>query len=396
MIHRFVDIQEPVADQPLFLYKLHHEQTSGANPYETWWLGGNLATPVRVESTKWREATSGSFTRGTTAEARLSRDRTKVVYNWGHPTNASAPTIKIGDVPGSGSGTSATDIATATSTTTNIGFACWNGDDTKVVYARSVLSGGILYAEIRIVDEDGTNDTLLYSRGGAGAGEFIYVNIESLLVNHAGTKIAWIDQSQSVGGFANAGVWVMDIDGSNVAQIVDWSGLDFTTSDRLFGFSHDDTYLGFTQTYDDGSGTKIHFKKVTMGGTVTDMLASAVHRLPQYDYQWLPDDSGIVAVHSNVYGTQPRSVIETIDAGGGGATALSPERRIDTSGTITTPRNYPVVSDADDRIYWYDLASKSIVSVAADGSDFRTDHTLDSTLTDINNDQQFRTLFTGG
>lgn len=395
MIHRFVDLPSAPAASPLFLYKLHHEETSGANPYETWWLGGNLATPERVSSTIWSESSSGLFNRGITTQARLSRDRSKVVYNWGHPTNASAPRIKIGTVPGAGSGLAATDIAVATSTTTSIGFACWNGDDTKVVYARSVLTGGILYAQIRIVDEDGTNDTLLYSRGGSLAGEFIYVNIESLLVNHAGTKIAWVDQSQSVGGFTNAGVWVMDIDGSSPTKIVDWSSENFTTSDHLIGFSHDDTYLGFTQTYDDGSGTKVHFKKVTMAGTVTDMFASASYFRQQYDYQWLPDDSGILAVHANVYGSQPRSVIEVIDAGGGGATALSPERRIDTSGSITSPQNYPVVCDADNRIYWYDLASTSVVSVAADGSDFRTDHTLDGTSTVTTNDQQFRTLFTG-
>lgn len=370
------------AATPIFLYKLHHGV--GGSVFERYWMGGNLATPIPVPSTAFNETTGTPH--GITSEARLSTDRSQVLFNFGDSTGA---VIRIGAVPPSVAST--VIVATAVSGQP-IGFACWNGAAcTKVVYARSNPSTGIAYAEIRIVNADGTGDTLLYNRGGSLSGEFMYVNIESLLVNHAGTKIAWVDQCQSVGGFTNAGIYVMNIDGSSVTRIVDWSAADFTTSDRLIGFSHDDTYLAYTQTF----GGNVHTRKVTMGGTITDLLTSAVYFRNQYDFQWFPDDSGVLGIHANVYGTQPRSVIEKIAADGSGVTALSPERRIDTSGAITTPKNYPVVWDHDNRIYWYDLASDSIVSVAADGSDFRTDHTLDATNLDVLNDQDFRTVFSG-
>lgn len=391
MIHRFVDLPEIIVVEatPVFLYKLEHTVGGSLN---RWWLGGNLASPVKQTGTEW--STSSGSVRGDTREARVSSDLTKIVYNFADSSlTPGLDAIKI--TPTDGNAGSIVDIAQSTSTTTTLGFACWNGDETKVVYAKEVPSGGISYAQIRIVDEDGTNDTLLYNRGGSSSGEFTWLNIESLLVNHAGTKIAWVDQCQGVGGFTNAGIYVMNIDGTGVTRIVDWSAGDFTTSDHLIGFSHDDTYLGYTQTYNDGSGTKVHFKKITMSGTITDLFASNAYFRQEYDYQWLPDDSGILAIHANVYGTQPRSVIEVIPAAGGSPVALSPERRIDTSGSITQPKNYPVVCDQDDRIYWYDLASTSIVSVAADGSDFRTDHTLDGTGTDVSNDQTFRTIFQG-
>ena len=367
------------APSPVFLYKLHHSQ---GTPKSRWWLGGNLATPIPVDVTDFNDSVASVL------EARLTGDLRHVVFNYTPATGSAI--VKYGPTPGNSGST--VNLATGADASNPVGFACFNGDESKVVYAAS--NGA--YGEIRIVNVDTTGDTLLYNRGGSGSGELLYANIESLLVNHGGTKICWVDQSQSVGGFTNAGIYVMDIDGSNVSRIVDWSGLDFTTSDHLIGFSHDDAYLAFTQTYDDGSGTKVHFKKVTTGGSVTDLFASASYFRQQYDYQWLPDDSGVLAVHANVYGSQPRSVIEVIPAAGGSPTALSPERRIDTSGTITTPRNYPVVCDADSRIYWYDLATTSVVSVAAGGSDFRTDHTLDGTGTSTTNDQDFRTLFTGG
>lgn len=385
MIHRFVDLPEEPENDPIFLYKLHHEETGGFNRYQRWWLGGNLATPVPIPGTQWSE-TEGTV-RGTTSYARLSRDRTRVLYNWADSSVSPGPgKIKICPAPPSVGST--VDVAAALSATDNIGWACWNGDDTKVVYARDNPSGGVAYAEIRIVDDDGSNDTLLYSRGGTLSGEFLYINLESLLVNHAGTKIVWTDEGQSVGGFTNAGVYMMDIDGSNVTRIVDVS--DNGAIDHLYGFSHDDQYLAYSRTF---SG-QIHFRIVDMSGTSTNLLSSNVYRRGQYDFQWLPDDSGFFAMHQ-VYLSEPKSVIEVIAADGSGATALSPERRIDTSGAITTPKNYPVVCDADDRIYWYDLASTSVVSVAADGSDFRTDHTLDGTGTDVLNDQEFRTLFSG-
>lgn len=396
MIHRFVDLlANPTPNNPTFLYKLDHEESLGANKRQRWWLGGNLSTPTPVLTTEWSETIANADgVKGTTSWARLDSTKSYVLYAWGDVSASPGQNkIKLGTV-GGGRGGPATDfdVIGAGAVGEPILWPAFNGDETRVVYARSATSGGIDYAQIRICDLDGANDTLLYSRGGA-TGYFKFTNLEGMLVNRQGTKVAWVDQCESVGSFANAGIYVMNIDGTGVTRVVNWSTVNFTTTDHMLGFSHDGAYLAYTQTF---SGA-VHIRKVTMTGTVTD-LASGNYLRGQYDFQWLPDDSGVLAIAAAVYGTEPKAVLKVAAADGSGVTAVSPERRIDSSTTITAPYAYPVVNDQDDRIYWYDVATTSVVSIAADGSDYRTDHTLDGTATaglDVN-DQNFRTLYTNG
>lgn len=141
MIHRFVDLLEEPENEPIFLYKLHHELSGGVDRKQRWWLGGNLATPVVVAGTEWSE-TSGTV-RGITAEARLSRDRTQVLYNWRDNSVTQGPDkIKLTPTPGNPGSTVDVVQAISGNTAQTIGFACFNGDDTKVIYARTNISRG--------------------------------------------------------------------------------------------------------------------------------------------------------------------------------------------------------------------------------------------------------------
>lgn len=381
MIHRFVDLLEvEEANDPIILYKLHHGV--GGTLFERYWLGGGLQTPEPVNDTLGNEAVSS--TSHIIVDGRLSPDGTKVAWTRVDNRSGTAVADTIMVCNSDDSGTPVTVVtAEGNAGTQSCRFPCWHPDSTKLIYVTTGSVAGVRYAEIRQVNANGTGDTLLYSRKTSDG--LLLVNIDyGVLYNHAGTQICWLDQSQSVASNTNAGIWRMNADGSSPTQLVNWSATGANSSDRQLGWSHDDSMIAYTDTT---SGT-VAQKVVDMSGTVTTMVSNNNVLRGQFDYQWLPDDSGIVVVNT-IYGTEPRGVLYTLTVGGT-LTAISPERRVN----IVGGRGWaPVVFG--ERIYYTDMPNERVCSILQDGSDFRIDHQIDTTNLVTTNDQEFRTFLIG-
>lgn len=388
MIHRFVDLTTRPILPGIVLNK--QARTNPSSRIEGYWMvggfGQNRAGFV-IPDSQFQE--SGSPPKAT-SHGTLSPDRTKLAFTLidnrlpssGQPQDR----IRVVNVDGTGSPLDVA-LADASNTSMSLGLPCWSPDGSQIVYFASYDATHSLFGKIRVVNADGTGDTLLYSRQPGARGFTGYP-----LWNYAGTKIAWMNLD-TLPNTTSMGVWTMNADGSSPTKLVGiGTGFDGgLLTQGLIGWSHDDSLIAFS----DGVSTPSPLQKIktvdAAGTTVTTLISSnqyvqsSVGGGPSDICQWWPDDSKLLIVN-NKYGTEPKGVISTIDMAGITAD-ISPELRVVTS---SAPASRPGIWPDDSRLYWHDVTDNAIYSCELDGSDVHLDYQLSNDLTDLTPWQSFR------
>jgi hypothetical protein len=376
-----VAVLPPEDPLPDVLYKL-----SGGS----WWLAGNLAVPFSISQT----VPGGS---DASTNARLSPDLTEVVWSWrgsSHPDELRLSTAEaFGPTPDVLATNPETDIGTPDNSWADT-WPFWDPAGLRVAFLGEDDNAN-RKGQIWIVNRDGTGLTKLYDRAAESPFTDNFYSFDGdfgPIFNFDGSRIAWWDQGSGPSGLGTstkAGLWIMDDDGSSPirqkARITDdigpLSGLfaAYNQSDKFLIVEHDFTSSPFDRYIrvinGDGTGLTDLWSETFTSLTSGDTPNLDISRF----YCMLPDDTGIVCKYQT-YGTEPKDVIAILATDGSmTVTPISPERRIQSVEGGQGVEGGPIVHG--DRIYWYDAvgavdANDSLVSVALDGSDPRTDHDL--------------------
>lgn len=244
----------------------------------------------------------------------------------------------------------------------------WRPDGNLIIY-KTTLQNNVgnpfpRNSQVRSVLPDGTGDTLIKSSEMSTTGQFYWPQF-----NFDGSRIgALIDLP-----FTDTKIYTMNPDGSSFTAIATTSAVAFqratfawaNTQDVLAYYKWDDN----TVRVINGDGT---------GDTVIYTDPDPFYGLDCRNV-WLLDDSSLVYTQYDSGHAQPSWTIGLLDAGGGGFTPLSPERRWYGQSIRSMPRLFP----QDGRIWWQegDIINDAFVSsVMPDGTGYTVEQDLDDVL----------------
>lgn len=394
MIHRYIDLLEEEVVIPWSMIWNHRRvvggtdrmmatDTRGANT-----LGRILGTPL-VDINHFR-----------THNVNLSPDLTEFSYMKVRGTLE--PSTRTTDVMiGQADDLSAVAVLATTPANglpINLG---WSPDGQLVYYLRqtTTASGG---SEIHVVDRTGAGDTIIWSATSSQIPAFAWGRLGR--ISPDGTKIAmWVDFDASA--FGNWGLWVMNSDGSSPTKVYD-AASHGTGEGEFFGWSRDSDWLivqqiDFAPTprtetiyklHPDGTGLTTLYVYNFTGGSIGLDVDLALGN----DGIFTPDGTGIICKQEvSVGAANPAFQVGILDAGGSGVfTPFSPQRLMHRIGGNTDPNDGPVLSTADDRVFWLEgpnsTDTSKVVSALVDGSDYRVDYdATDSSTTPQRDDYVF-------
>lgn len=371
MIHRFVDLLEEEREPDVIYNTRRH--TGGSD--REFVLAGNLATPVHLPL-------SGSDpTAATISQPDLTPNGAfEYAYVWADQAAPLAKDqIRVAAVDGSAiaaiaSNPSGVTVQAPFSGTDILG---WSADGQQVYY-RGENNRTAHDAEIRVVNRDGTGNTLIWS---SATLDSIGFGVRPRLSPDKTMFGFWIDSDIP----SEQGLWVLDVDGTNLTKIYAAENGGFPSD--FYGWSPDSGRLLFqdriTSTSPDvtrimtiepdGSNQTTLYER-DLEGTVEDEVLVAI--APDV---WAPDGSYVV-VRLDLGGTDPSHEINKLATDGSETlTALSPQR-LAYSATVGTVRHYgPAIYGP--RIWWlegFTDGTQLVVSVKLDGSDYRVDHDMDT------------------
>ena len=365
MIHRFVDlIEEIVPDIPIL---------ANDGDYTIWQIG-NLATPRDVPTTSVTIA-SGDYLADPEASPILDDDGipTEFVYSRVHAGTGGDNEVIICDWEG----TTRTTIAQSPTDNGVVGLAIslqpsWHPDGSKVLFRNSDADhiNQSVPQDIRVVDRDGTNETVLYTEPTASFTPF------SPLYSYDGTKIAWVEKENYLTAPTTLAtryrVKVMDADGSNVITAAG----PFDLMERTLAWANTSLTIAY-MTYDGDAVTDDQvWRKVNADGTggaivwTIDRTGRSTfdYDPPPIKWSWLSDDSAIVTAIKDFGGTDLWEV-SLLDPAGTGPTQIG--SLTETEGSSEDYRPAAIGG----RIYFPtdDTPVTLIDSVLEDGTDQRTD-----------------------
>lgn len=228
----------------------------------------------------------------------------------------------------------------------DVRYSDWSPDDSRIVF--SVFDVGD-EDTIRIMDADGSNESVLYT---AGSG----LEVMRPCFNFDGTKIAFMEQTS---GFTGK-IRCMNADGTGAADVV--TGIRYSPN-NAFSWAHSSNVIA----YGDGQ-TNGKFRKINSDGTGGLDLETQLNSLNAYGtrHMWSNDDS---TIFPEIYQGSTRWKIYASPASGGGGAAISPVFQVVDRPTFVF----------DDRIYgltYIEPAPSSgtdFESIAIDGSDRRVE-----------------------
>lgn len=324
---------------------------NGVDFWKSIWVTGHGGTPAELINTRLDTFTAGQQF----SDPCLSPDRTKVIYGIVPQTGIiNTVTLALAESPFTVTNIATTPNGGAGGSNTGT-QPFWHPDGTKVIYVETVDAADTSQA-IRRVDIDGSNDTVLYTNNRAADGFAMFP-----AYNFDGSRIAFYKA-----GAVNDTFWTMLADGTGA-----------TNFDSRAAFQ--ETPIAWANTQDvlvylDSAGV---YKKANGDGTgITTLWTDPNPFWGNTRFAWLADDSGIVVARRIPTDPNPKFVLTVIDPGGGGITDISPERR--TYGGLqetSLPRIFQT------RVWWYLFANTGgdgeIVSVAADGSGYTVEQTVD-------------------
>lgn len=226
--------------------------------------------------------------------------------------------------------------------------AMWNFDGTKIVFTDST--------SIYSINPDGTGETTLYTVSGSAS-------VRHPVWNATGTLIAFDKDYSSNATFDE--LWVMEDDGSNPLQ------LDTTHQQFEFGFSHSWAHASDVIAYTKRFSGFDHVFKINADGTGSTKLTTASIGPSLSRLTWSDDDTLIftAAFTDEMY---------QVPASGSGQSAVSPtlnliSNQAQEKAWVFHSRVYAIGDTGD------------LVSIAFDGSDFRTEATPDTSDPDTDN-----------
>lgn len=370
MIHRFLRLPDE-RRLPPFPYMAG--ETFG---YTVWLMGDPTLTPVRIPATNYIAIGSPMLNpvdanEMVFATVEFGSGRVSTVYLVDLAANSAQTVIAITD--------GASDP-----------HPYFSPDGTKIVYRTStgspVTSDEVW--EIRVIDKDGTNDTLLYTYTTGGT---FSQALSSPCFSPSGDYIAFGKGRAGVGDE----VWIMNADGSGASAVAttggDTSGLQWTTPYCFLSWAHSSDVLGWMDMQAGGAPTNASvWRKVNGDGSGLTTLLSTPHAssplvrwMGSSRFCWLADDSGMVSYKVDAT-SNPRWRLAKIAADGSGDSWIG-SHFSNGSGTANpygqtswtlAPTVYPLAPNGDGRIYWTPFGasgSAQIQSVLPDGSDLRTD-----------------------
>jgi hypothetical protein len=366
VIHRFVDLLEAGPLDPIIVYMAFH-----ASSDTRLWLAGGLATPFQLSTTQ--ENTLNSPMISPTAE--------EIVYGVGVLAGGfSVRRVNMDD-------TGDTQLVAFTGTR-QATFPYWSPDGAQIVYRTVDYSTTPDTWEIRVMDRDGTNDTLLHS---------VQDDLEALTCPAFSPSGDYICFGRGRASTTPDDLWVMDADGSNpqaVAQILDpipANSLQWRTPYTHPSWQHNADVIGWCELDGTGAafGGKSRWRKVNADGTGLTTLYEEAHTAGAPNVRWtgsgrfcwLPDDSGMVSMRATG-SSNPRWELYRVNSDGSGIASVGGHMSYGTLtanpyGIQTGEQFRPAVFG--DRIYWSPgdsgtvLINQDVKSVLADGSDLRTD-----------------------
>ena len=270
-------------------------------------------------------------------------------------------------------------------------FACWNPEGTKFVYSKNSGAplAGTKVDQIRVMDRDGTNDTLLYEYTPPPY-EFGY----GLTVPSWSPSGDYIAFGKGLGLSTQHQVCVMNADGSGVIVVSTSSspgspGHMWNGPYQNLAWQHGADVLGWGEMEAEMGGG-VRWRMVNADGSGFAELGFTAHSevLPQVKdtgssrFCWLPDNSGMLQFRSTG-STDPRWRLGMVAADGSGFSWIGSHY---TYGTLTgNPFGTDIrpfvfgSGDIEYRIYWTPSSastaflSMDVVSCLPDGTDLRTD-----------------------
>ena len=362
MIHRFVDLLEVEILDPIVIFIIRR-WSGGTN--RTFALAGGGA-PYDILSMPSTGTSAGSI-----EEPELSPDGTE--YIWKRIVSATSfPEIRL--APSSDPGGVPTVLASVSIASSNIDILGWSPDGQQVFYR--CQGPATQDTEVRVVDRDGTNDTLLWTSTAIKAFSWG----QRGRVSPDGTQIAlWCDEV----GTGDEGLWVMDSDGTNMTQIYVADNGAYPTD--FYGWSPDGNWLLVVDsTLSGGPGATWTIMKMdSSGGSVVNISTKVQGSEPLLFTATGPvwtADSSAVAVYKELGGTDPSREVGILLADGSETyTALSPQQ-LSYATMLGRIREYgPVIWG--DRIYFVlnqSDGTQQVCSTDYTGADFRVDMDMDT------------------
>lgn len=253
----------------------------------------------------------------------------------------------------------------------------WSPDGQQIYY-RGLNDNTSGDSEVRVVNRDGTGNTLLWISTAIGPVSWGF----RPRLSPDGTQIAlWVDFD----GGADRGLWVMDSDGTNMTKI--YAAIGGAYPDDFYGWSPDGSRLLFMDSDQissprfqwikacdpDGSNVVNLYTRQTSGSPIEAEIVLPVGPI------WHPDGTK-VACRYDLGGTDPRHRISWLATNGSEAiTPLSPERRAWRTMVGLVVHYGPVVFY--DRIYWTEgnvAGAQRVVSTDFDGGNYLVDDDMDT------------------
>lgn len=274
-------------------------------------------------------------------------------------------------------GSNRTTIAQSPTDNGTVGLAIslqpsWDPDGSRVVFRNSDADhiNQSIAMDIRVVDADGSNETVLYTSPTAS------YTIHNPTFSYDGSKIAWVEQETYFSTPTTLAqryrLKVMDQDGANVATL---DG-PYDTMERTLAWANTSLAIAY-MTYDGATVTDDQvWRKINAdgtGGAIVWTIDRSGRSTFDYDpapikWSWLSDDSAIVTAIKDFGGSNLWEV-STLDPAGAGPTQIG--SLTETEGSSEDYRPAAIGG----RIYFPtdDTPVTLIDSVLEDGTDQRTD-----------------------